>query len=261
MSPVMDDLQTEAPPQSVSGGLFDASSPASTTGAPLSTRIADGGEAFDYRPIPLLSPIGLIFGFVGLSAFLGFVGIPIAFVGTVLAVLACLKYRGNRGVYGGAWMAATALLLSVPAFVGGSSLFAYRLATEVPEGYRRISFSKDIAKKEFVFENSRLAVHPDVRALDGEKVFVKGYMYPTGVMQGLTSFILVKDNQQCCFGGNPAVSDMIQVKMKDGVTADFVAGRVSVSGIFHTLDPQVGGELSPVYTLDGDGFEISRTPL
>jgi hypothetical protein len=257
----MDELQTDVPSRPAPGGLFDAPAPTQSPGAPQSRQIPGSDEAFDYRPIPLLSPITLILGFVGLSAFLGVVGLPVALVGTGLGIAACLKYRGSRGVYGGLWMAVAGLVLSVVGLAGGSTLFAFHVATEVPEGYRRISFSKDISKKEFVVENNKLSLHPEVKALDGEKVFVKGYMYPTGVMQGLTSFILVKDNQQCCFGGNPAVGDMIQVKMSAGKTAEFFSGRVAVSGTFHTLDPKLGGALAPVYTLDGDSFDLSRTPL
>lgn len=261
MSIVMDERQTDAPSPTTPGGLFDAPAPNVAPDGPQSRQIPGSDEAFDYRPIPLLSPITLILGFVGLSAFLGTIGLPVALAGTGLGIAACFKYRGSRGVYGGVWMAVAGLFLSIIGLVGGSSLFAFHVATEVPEGYRRINFSKDISKKEFVVENNRLGLHPEVKALDGEKIFVKGYMYPTGVMQGLTSFILVKDNQQCCFGGNPAVGDMIQVKMRDGKTAEFFSGRVAVAGTFHTLDPKLGGELAPVYILDGDAFDLSRTPL
>ena len=53
-----------------------------------------------------------------------------------------------------------------------------------------------------------------MKALDGQRIFIKGYMYPTKELEGLNSFLLVKDTGQCCFGGNPAITDMIMVTME-----------------------------------------------
>ena len=49
-------------------------------------------------------------------------------------------------------------------------------------------------------------------------------MYPTKELQGLKTFLLVKDNAQCCFGGNPAMRDMILVNMVGNKTVNFHQG-------------------------------------
>ena len=53
------------------------------------------------------------------------------------------------------------------------------------------------------------------KELDGKKVFIKGYMYPSSQMTGIREFVLCRDNGTCCFGGQPRLTDMIRVKLKD----------------------------------------------
>ena len=68
----------------------------------------------------------------------------------------------------------------------------------------------------------------------GQKIFIKGYMYPTQDTRGLKTFLLVKDNAQCCFGGNPKINDMILVTMQNGKGVDYHQGLLmSVGGVFH----------------------------
>jgi len=98
-----------------------------------------------------------------------------------------------------------------------------------------------------------------VLKLDKQNVFLKGYMYPTRQTEDLKSFILVKDNGQCCFGGQPDAKDMILVEMQDDHRADFYAGLVAVAGKFQAEAPTQAGELRPVYQLKGTHFEQART--
>ena len=53
--------------------------------------------------------------------------------------------------------------------------------------------------------------------LDGKRIFVKGYVHP-GVsdMGQIKKFILVPDMGTCCFGGQPKMTDMIEVTIVDG---------------------------------------------
>ena len=50
--------------------------------------------------------------------------------------------------------------------------------------------------------------------LNEQRIFVKGYVHP-GVSETaeLRKFILVPDMGTCCFGGQPALSDMIEVSI------------------------------------------------
>ncbi len=74
--------------------------------------------------------------------------------------------------------------------------------------------------------------------LDGQKVRIRGFMYPAYQETGLRSFVLAKDNQICCFGRNPKVYDLIKVAMREGTTTDYLPNRpFDVVGTFHIVPP------------------------
>jgi hypothetical protein len=102
-------------------------------------------------------------------------------------------------------------------------------------------------------------IHPDVAALDGKKIFLKGFMYPTRKTQGITEFIMAKDNGQCCFGGEPQITDMVYVKLDKPLAVDFTDSRVSVSGVFKAGKVNQAEGLMPIYELKAQHFSISKT--
>ena len=159
------------------------------------------------------------------------------------------------------WLAVTGLCCRLPFFTTSGGLWAYGYQTEVPQGFRRLNFMSDISAKGFVVAKGKTDIfNPDVKALDGQKVFIKGYMYPTKQMQGLTTFLLVKDNAQCCFGGNPAMQDMILVNMVPREDRRFSPGLLtSVAGVFHCQQASGPAGLQPTYTIDGN--RSSKTPV
>lgn len=92
---------------------------------------------------------------------------------------------------------------------------------------------------------------PDwLRELDGEKVRIRGFMYPPFRETGIDFFVLARDNQICCFGRNPKVYDLINVEMKDGVTTDYILNRpFDVVGTFHIRPETDGDEIFGLYEL------------
>lgn len=216
---------------------------------------------FSYRPVPVLAPLSLCLGLLSALGFLGILVVPIGFLGIVVSLICIFRLRSFRGEYGGMGLAVAGFVMSFIFFTTSAGLWAYGYRTEVPDGFRRINFNNDISSKGFVHAKGKSDYfHPDVKSLDGQKVFVKGYMYPSKQMRGLTSFLLVKDNAQCCFGGNPAKQDMILVSLSPGKTVDFHQGVLtSVAGVFHCQSATGPAGLMPVYTLDGTSVESSRT--
>ena len=62
--------------------------------------------------------------------------------------------------------------------------------------------------------------------LDGKQIFVKGYVHPgVSSVSKLKKFVLVPDMGTCCFGGDPAPTDMIEVTLEDPLTVDFALRR------------------------------------
>jgi hypothetical protein len=219
------------------------------------------GDEFLYRPIPSLIPVSLAFVLISLVAGVWDVLLIIPFVGGTLAVMSLRQIRRSGGTLSGGWLACTSLSLQAIMFAGFAAMHAYSYATEVPDGYERVNFTSDISKKGFSNQYGRLGIHPDVQQLVGKKVMIKGYMYPTKQMRGLKSFVLCRDNGDCCFGGQPKPTDMILVKMTGDKTVDFHDNKVmvAVSGIFKAEPTVDETGLQPVYQLEGEFFGKAKT--
>jgi len=214
---------------------------------------------FAYKPVPPLAPASLALGICSFLGLFFLLGLGLGLVGSVLGIYALVKIQKSKGELGGIIIAGLGTGLSILFFASGLSFYSYTYATEVPEGHQRLNFLQDISKKEFVFNSGQWKLDPEVQSLDGKNVFIKGYMYPVRQTEGLTSFILVKDSDKCCFGGQPKVNDMILVEMQDGLAVDYKTGRVNVAGTFRTKSPNEGGELRPVYEMEGTHFSRSKT--
>lgn len=212
-----------------------------------------------YRPMSMTAVIGLVLGVAGAVSFLTILGFLICLGGIIAAIVAARSIRRSNGELGGRKVALTGLLLSTLFLVGGIAFHTHAYATEVPDGFQRVSFARDISRPGFVEKNGLRIFHPAVEKLNGKKIFVKGYMYPMPEESGLRTFVLVKDNQQCCFGGRPSPEDMILVRMKDGLAVDHFPDLVSVAGVFRTSGSQNFGPLTPVYELDAVFFDHART--
>jgi hypothetical protein len=215
---------------------------------------------FDYRPLPPLAAVTGVLGVISILAVVTEFALPFAILGIVLGILAKRQISRSNGEYSGIWLVRGGLVLCAVCLCGGSAFHAYVYATEVPEGYERVSFVVDISKKDFIEIEGKPDFHPDVKALDGKQLFLKGYMYPDGRAEGLRQFILCKDSGECCFGGKPALTDMIFINIPDGVPpARYYEGLVAVAGDFLIApDLRRAGELKPAYRIDASHFELAR---
>lgn len=90
-----------------------------------------------------------------------------------------------------------------------------------------------------------------IKELDGKPVKLRGFMLPGFQQRGITEFILVRDNLECCFGPGAALYDCIVVKLKD-TKANFSIKPIAVEGIFsvNVMEDPDGNHLA-VFQLDG----------
>ena len=226
-----------------------------TSEQPMSQATPDQIDDFNYRPVPTTAVVGLVLGVASLLSFFAALVTIVTLIGIPVSVLAMRTIKRSRGEFSGFKLALTGTLLSASSLVGGTLYHYNSYINEVPEGFERVSFNADIAKKKFIFEDGITRINPSVRKLDGKKVFLKGYMYPMDQKHGLKAFVLVKDNQQCCFGGQPAVTDMIEVHMQEGRTAKDYRGLTAVAGVFRVAPSSgVQSNLNPVYRLEAFHF-------
>jgi hypothetical protein len=136
----------------------------------------------------------------------------------------------------------------------GAPAAATRPAAAAP--LREITFDdiKLDMQKDEAFEPGRLT--PRVRELERQRVRIRGYILPSFQQTGLTQFVLVRDNQECCFGPGAALHDCVVVRMRPGRTASFSIRPVAVAGTFR-VDELRGpdGKHLAIYALDGDAVE------
>ena len=214
------------------------------------------GDDFAYRPVPPLAPIALFLGFCSISGFLGIPCLAIGFVGLLLGLTARWQIARSQGALGGKLVSLLATVLSGVMLASGSAYHVYAYVTELPEGYERVSFI-ELSKHIPVFsEEGKIGLDPEVEALDGKPIYIKGYMYPTRQRTDISEFVLVKDTGQCCFGGQPKLTDMIAVKLEKGLTVDHREQQlVGVGGVFRARAPVRSGELTALYVLEGTHFK------
>jgi hypothetical protein len=86
--------------------------------------------------------------------------------------------------------------------------------------------------KDAPFESELLT--EEIRQLVGTKVKLRGYILPSTLFSetNISQFVLVRDNQECCFGPGAALFDCVMVQMVGGETTDFVTRPVTVEGTF-----------------------------
>jgi hypothetical protein len=236
----------------------DSSMPQAVEQMPTETNKLN--NEFDYRPVPPLAAVTAVLGVISLLALITEFALPFALFGIVLGILAKRQISRADGAYSGIWLVRGGLVLCALCLCVGSAFHAYVYATEVPEGYTRVSFVTDISKKGFSEIDGRQDYHPEVKALDGQKLFLKGYIYPDERTDGIRQFILCKDSGECCFGGKPALTDMIFINIPDGVPPiKYKEALFSVAGEFMVApDLRRAGELRPAYRIDASLVEEAR---
>ncbi|MBV09741.1 DUF3299 domain-containing protein [Rubinisphaera sp.] len=214
---------------------------------------------FDYRPTPVIVPVAVVLALVSASSLLGIVGVILAVIGFVVSLVAVWTITMSDGAYSGKWAALVAMVLSLGFGIAGMGSQIYAYSVEVPEGYRRTSFSQEISAKGFAVEEGKIGLHPDVAKLVDKPIFLKGYMYPQRQTKGLSQFLLLKDTGECCFGGQPKATDMILIKMQDEAGADYTQSRVAVAGTLKLTSDTTPEGLQPVYSIEAVKCERSRS--
>jgi hypothetical protein len=78
----------------------------------------------------------------------------------------------------------------------------------------------------------RSMLHEGIEQFHGAKIRIRGYILPGFQQHGITQFVLVRDNLECCFGPGAALFDCILVEMNRGTSTSFTVRPVTVEGVF-----------------------------
>lgn len=92
-----------------------------------------------------------------------------------------------------------------------------------------------------------------VRALDGKRVSLKGYMLPVRVEDGLVRECLLLRNQSlCCFGRRPEINEWVVVKVQGKGVPSKMDTPVTISGTLRVGELFENGVFEGLYELAGE---------
>ena len=200
-----------------------------------------------YRALSRSAVFCLVLGLLSFTALMAPVMLVLPALCILLGVVALANLRRYPAELSGRPAALIGLILSIALLIGGSVLHVVAYATEVPEGFQRISF----ADLQPVREAPQLPVSPKALELNGQKVFLKGYLYPDGQQSNIKRFILIPDLGTCCFGGQPKLTDMVEVTLRDPLRTVFELRKRRLAGTL-TVDTR----LKPVSGLNGVYYRL-----
>ncbi len=135
----------------------------------------------------------------------------------------------------------------------GASATGQRNQTSETAKTQAISFDdiKFEMKTDDLFNRSMLT--KKISDYEGKKIKIRGYILPSFKQDGLTQFVLVRDNMECCFGPGAALYDCVMVQMQSGTSASFSVRPVTVEGNFKIDEwEDFDGVIRAIYHLDGD---------
>ncbi len=212
-------------------------------------------QAETYRPLHALAVVSCGLGILSVAAWVDWFLLLVPVLGLFTGFISWRTIRRNREVYTGEWLAVVGLGASLLLGGSGAGYLGWSYAHEVPEGYRRISYEL----LQPPADAPPGVVPATARELDGQKVFIKGYVFPNdlrGQTEGIREFTLVRDKGQCCFGGNPKLTDKIRVRLQGKLQLTYSTGVRRLAGIFRVRPaPTTSGLVEAIYQLEADHLD------
>jgi hypothetical protein len=129
-------------------------------------------------------------------------------------------------------------------------------APVVPNRLLDLSFDdiKFEMEKTEPFQRSMLT--DKIEGYAGRKIRIRGYMLPSFVKDGITKFVLVRDNMECCFGPGAALYDCVMVELQPGKSTSYSVRPIAVTGVFSISEwRDFDGAIRAIYHLEGQEVE------
>ena len=118
---------------------------------------------------------------------------------------------------------------------------------ELPENVTFDDVKFEIEKNE---DFSRQILTDKINDFEGKRIKIRGYIRPSFKQTGIEKFILVRDNQECCFGPGAMIYDCMIVGMKKGTATEFTTRPITVEGDFYLKEFEgPDGKLWAIYRL------------
>jgi hypothetical protein len=192
---------------------------------------APAPDVEDYRAVCSSSVTSAVIAIIGLSSFWMEGFLLISVVGLLLGISALVTVRRRSDELTGVELAMFAIVICIMTIVAAGGWHTYVYLTEVPDDHQRISYRH----LQLEPTQSGNQVPKSAKALVGEKVFIKGFIMPSFKKSGISIFLLCRDDDTCCFGGDPKIHDRILVKLEDDKTIEYTKQQIKIIGEFRVL--------------------------
>ncbi len=197
-----------------------------TTFAAAAEKLAEGGDG-SYQSICKPALMTFLVAIFSLGALMSASLIILPVIGLVLFFFALRSFQRYPQELVGRKLMLVGGLLNLVLLGSSAAWHTYCYNTEVPPNYERILFS--FLRPE---ANSKTAYSQKAVELDGNRVFIKGYVLPSDRQKNLKDFILVGDFGDCCFGGSPKITHIIAVSFQNEDRIDYSWRKRHIGGIF-----------------------------
>lgn len=177
-----------------------------------------GGVTIAAAVLALLSPLGFVDWWL----------LAVPLLAAVLGVVGWRDILARPDVLTGRPIAIAAILVGIALFAGGLWYQATVYARELPPGFERLSY----AALQPGEDDMPGAIPAAAMRMHGKDVLLKGYMYPGKQQHGIRQFLLVRDQGDCCFGGNPKITDRVLVQLTEKRGIEFTARLRKIAGRF-----------------------------
>jgi hypothetical protein len=203
-----------------------------------------------YRSLSGLAVTSLIFGLLSVLVFVDWLLAILPATAIVLAVLALRKIRALGGDWVGAGLARAGAALAIAFWILSYAWLWHAQAKEIPYGYTAVSYY-DLQADPTVRGQW---VPPYAQSLEGKKIFVKGFMYPSRQQSSLKGFVISRDNGTCPYClPNPRPTDLIQVELTGDLRINYTDRLLRIGGELRVQpEPKPGLMPGAAYRLVAD---------
>ena len=188
----------------------------------------ENAAEFPYRAMSSTAIASVVFAVIAvLFGFFFWPALGLAIIGGAVGLVGYRQICHFPDEFDGRGIAVTGIVLNLVILLGGTAMHSYIYLTEVPEGYTRIHFYELQQDGDGPDQPTKKAFE-----INGQQVFLKGYIHPSSGSGLLKRFILVPDLGTCCFGGQPKSSDMIEVNLLGGEATKAGMTKKKLAGTF-----------------------------
>lgn len=101
-----------------------------------------------------------------------------------------------------------------------------------------------------------LQIPENVKAFNGKRISLRGFMLPLKVEQGLvTELLIMRDQSMCCYGSVPRINEWVSVRMTSKGVKPVMDQAVTLQGTLKVGAIRENGYLVGIYQMEGEKMD------